>query len=521
MLGFCVRFAIRNWAGIAAILISAVVALSNLSAITERPLPSDEHQNARMAYHLVTSGVISYASEPEDEVVPTMRREPVPIVALALFYLAHPQLSSDLPLSEVTEGGHVVYVKQINIIWAFLIFAGTFALSLSIFENRLVAFPAALLAICASRTMFIYPATNGLLTEVPAAAFLVLASAAMLNFSRRRTLLSAVILGVALGLLALTKSVFFYISFVALPLLAIHLWIRHRGDGQADARAMLVGRPVAEWVRLPIIAASVFVLLCGIWMTRNFVHFGQFTIGERGGDVLAFRLLEMEVPIGGAIYAWSPREYRPWVGEITGYRPGDLEPGGVLAVMNRANGPVALHRQRWRIYRARMEAAGEPYRAMSRAEREGWLGREAIKTYAADPGHYAIWVGAYAYRGSFAGANRLKALRDVNRALPEHVVFLLFATFLIVGIVGVLRFNSTLLPIFLLPVGLYFFNAMLTHNIPRYNEPLIPFLWLAGVIALRWIIGAGPQLWRSATSALKSAHRLRVDLQRRLTTHMC
>lgn len=458
------------------VLASLVMALSLGGAITERPLTSDSHQNVRMAYHLVTSGVISYATRANEDIVPTMRREPAPIAALALLHLIHPNISSEATLEGLTHGPYVIYLKQINSIYSFIFFTGIFSIFDLIFKKKAASFTLALLTNLFTIELFLSNRMDVIFTELPAAALMVWATAMMLRLARDRTAISAILAGVIFGLLALTKGSFLYIGMVALFVLAAYLWKQDRSSGTNEKDA---AQGSFVWLRLPAIAALVFVLICGAWMTRNLIHFNQFVITERGGDVLYYRLLTMEQPILGAVYVFSPNAYRPWVGARTGYRLEDLETGQPLAALSRQSIVESIHRQRGRIYRERMEAAGEPYEEMAWWEIERWLGREALKAYAADPIGYIKWTAVFAYRGSFAGARDLGFLRKWGSALPEHVTLLLYLNFLVVGVGAIVLLRPTLGLVFLLPVGMYVFHAMFSHNIPRYNEPLIPFLALA------------------------------------------
>lgn len=484
-----------------AIVVSLCAAPITLGAITDTPLEADDQQNATMAYHLATSGVISASGQSENAPIPSMRREPFPAMVHALFYIAHPFLSDRNTLEEVTEGRLVKHIKQVNVIWAFFLFLGVFSLSSAIFRNPAGSFAIASFTIIVSMAAFVYDRADRLFTELPAAALMVWASVALLRLVRERTLISAVLTGIVFGLLVLTKASFLYIGLVALVVMAAILWKQERtlrgGQGASP-------RPAFVWARLPAIAALVLLAICSAWATRNVIQFDKFAIAERGGDVLYYRLLKMEQSTSGAIYAWSPASYRPLVGAITGYEPADLRSGQELAAFRRANDD-SIHRQRRAIFQERMEAAGLPYRQMTRLEQEHWLGQEALKAYAADPVRYAMWVPVFAWRGSFTGADSLGFLRILWNPLPENVTLLLYLNFLAAGIGGVLLLRPTLGPAFLLPIGTYMFHAMFSHNIPRYNEPLIPFLWLAAFISGAWLARAayGFHLRRKQTDAVE------------------
>lgn len=432
-----------------------------------------------MTHRLATYGVISTSVRPGQEIRPTMRREPFPVAVNAAFYLAHPRLSG-LDHEQISRGSAVQYLKQVNILWALAVFAGIFVLCAQMFRPQWLGVLNGALVSLISFKLLVKPAADNLLTELPAAAVLVWAAIALLRFVRAPSIASGALVGLAWGLLALTKASFFYICIVAFALVGVFLWLRSRKEKTAGWSAL------AGPARALGALALVFMLLCGAWMTRNFVHFGSLQLTERGGTVLFYRSLEMEQSLAGAYYVWSPSVYRSWMGPLTGYTPADIEPGGQLSPLVREN-PDSILANRYEgraLYRAHIEAAGLDYENMSRIEQQSFLGRSALKRFAGDPLNYIAWLPAYAYRGGFVAVRELRELRAIDPALPYHVTIVLFLNFLVVACIGVVTMHDRYFAVFLLPAGLAAFHVLLTHNLSRYNEPLLPFFAIAAMIVL-------------------------------------
>ena len=476
---------------IAYLSLSFLFTISLLQHVTPTPERGDAHQNARMGYNLAKYGVISYTAEQGEPITPTMRREPFPIAAIAAFILLHPSLSTELSRDEITAGSAVQQLKQLNIVWVFILFLGITALCQALFKPVLLSIAIAILLIAAIWLTFASFRVDRMLTELPAAALLVWTSWLLLRFTRRPTKLGALSVGVAFGLLTLTKASFLYVCPVAIVILMLML---RTTASSISARG--------AWLRLPLLTGLVFAAICSLWIGRNAYHFGVYDLAERGGDNLYFRQLFTEQPVLGVVYAFSPPDYRDWWGKVSGYRPEDLELGGRLAALGKGEG--SIDRVRWDIYKNRMQEAGIKYEGKTKAQK--WLANEALKNFFSEPHKYALWAGVFMYRGSFQFPD---ALARNNwpiwaQRMFQNVSPLLYLNFLVCGVVSILR-GSPLRAVFLLPIGLSLFYAMFSVNHMRFNEPVIPFIWLAGAITLglilQWLLkkfGSGEWWWGAA-----------------------
>jgi hypothetical protein len=91
-----------------------------------------------------------------------------------------------------------------------------------------------------------------------------------------------------------------------------------------------------------------------------------------------------------------------------------------------------------------------------------------------------LWRGIWSWpnEGVMVKASGLYVLIKDLLALASYVsLFILF-------LIGVLRRRARDLAITVLPVGMVFAYAFLTHNIPRYSSPAIPLMILSMVVLL-------------------------------------
>jgi hypothetical protein len=292
-----------------------------------------------------------------------------------------------------------------------------------------------------------------MLTEPAAVCFLVWSACMLLKFVRLPEKNNAIWLGVSLALLALTKASFFYVSVFAVVIIGLLLYYRQRGLN-------LTARSAVAASSVVLIS---FLLVIGIWIVRNGITSGQFRIADRGGDIFYFRVLLMQKPILGSLYAFSPPPYKPLIGDLTGYNREDLKPAGIMEYVKK---------KRWDIYREMMQSEGVKY---SRSKAQGWLMRKGLEAYITHPSYYLVWPLIFAYRVSFF-------LTPYARHVPVFVYtvsFLLVCNFLLVTMISLAARQLETVAVFTLPFTYYAFLALVTHGIPRYGEPLTPFIWLA------------------------------------------
>ena len=459
-----------------------------VTKITERPLDPDATQNVRMASHVAHYWFFSFdRKEPPKR--PTMDREPIPVFALAAWILIDPALRNARPFQELHQGAPLVSLKKINLFWAFFLHLGMSFLIFSISPNLLWRVMVPPFIVVMTNLTLLNENVDRLLNELPAGCFLAWGAACMLLFVQKPTKQRGILLGLSLACLALTKAVFFYVSLGAIIVLAIQMY----RDRDAFETRMPIpqfrifkGRrafPVLGFVLLAFLGAI------GIWVARNAIELNQFRIADRGGDVLYMRTLTMQKPFLGGLYAYAPTKYQPWLGKMTGYDRKDLRSGGRLAELSARNPEEDFRRKRWQIYRAEMEKAGVQFRGRNKAQ--GWLAREGLKRYVSDPVALVGWIPVYAMRGSFFLFDGIS-----TSIIYVHLTVFLILNFLVVSLVSLFRSRVETCAVFLLALGLYLFHAMFTHGLSRYNEPIVPFVWLALVYTVSYLGDLVGRLWR-------------------------
>ncbi len=181
------------------IIIGAI--LTSFFCVNTVKLSNDGRQSAIMAYNLNKHGVLSLK-----DMRPTMKREPFMAFSAAPFMDTSkydPQSFYDDPRNQIFS-----FVK-VNIVYVFIILVGS-PLILYFITGSIA------LALLSYPLLFMYGVPGGignLLSELPAAAVMILYCLFVICVFRFNKPVFACIAGVLLGLLPLIKGVFLYFSF--------------------------------------------------------------------------------------------------------------------------------------------------------------------------------------------------------------------------------------------------------------------------------------------------------------------
>jgi hypothetical protein len=444
-----------------AALVALWFASGTQSHITDAPLRYDSAQNVKIAYRFVHSGVFNFGGAPRK----AMKREPVPVLVAAALLLLHPSFEN-YKSEDLLEGRLTSTVKLANVFWEFLAALFIFLLCLELFQKPLIAGLGGLFALAISNTTFLSTsqAIDTLLNELPAAALMLVASWCALRFLRDQTPWRAIALGIAMGLLALTKAAFFSIGIGFILLLA---FIERR-------KLIYETDTLSPWrlKRRYALLLLAFLATVAPWIARNAINYGRLEmIAGRGEGILGVRMMLAELPSLGVLYASSPPPLRDRLGPSLGYTPADLEQGGRLGVFQ-------THPERqWLTFESERKVEG--YEGTT----EQWLRRKTILSAANQPLEYLASVGLFAYRGIWfmepAGvAQRIDPV--VFYALNALSLICLLGVFFGGLIVG----NKVLVGAFALAVGSFIFYSALSYGLPRYSAPMTPF----AVIAVFWAL---------------------------------
>lgn len=458
----------------------AVVLLSVWSLrITGTPATGDGEENLRQAVDLAHHGV--YSLDTTQPFTPSMAREPLPVFVTAGMIVLHDALFGPSPDEAwfAGEGGRLLKLQ--NVLWMGLLCA---ALGAAVF--RLTGSMAAVVVTLLVINMPLLSGTNSrymvdsLYTESPAAALLALGSVLLAASFPGRPII-AVVAGVAFGLLALVKALF---SFVFAGLVGVLLVMGLLG---------WVADPAVRLLRIALLVAG-FAVVVVPWMVRNQIQLDRFAIIDRGGEVLYQRATKNRmtaVEIRGTFYHWAPLELRGVMRRVLGFTREDIERGGRLQRLNRAENSSFAASDRAAEIAGRPEAAISYYRQV-RAELVR-LTREAEVRGQARPEQAAQQVmqqRAFAMLGE-------QPLRHLAMTIPflYRGAFFAFPLLVCALLVG-LRQRQPQLLLFALPAfGMVMFYGLFSHFIGRYGLPMYP-------VAVAAFVAAATGWWRVRRPAL-------------------
>jgi hypothetical protein len=340
-------------------LAAALTALFIVSLCVHRisgaPIEKDAAQVTLMAFNLERHGILSM--EEAAPLSPTNYREPAPaIFSAAAIALIDATLGEAAAPDAYYQGDRVRLLKYQNILWLGLLSLGAFWAARVLGSSFYLALLAAVLVT--------YPfwkahtPLDDLYTDIPAAAFLMLASTALTVAFRRRSPALCALAGVLFGILTLIKAAFLYVFVGTLAVMAcVYLLQRDVVPLRLAARELIV-----------LIAA--FGCSVAPWIYRNYVELGTLHISQRAGVVLMYRAVDDQMTpeeYRGTFYVYAPERLQGIIGRILGFSPADLQRNGRLQRLNEVDGDFAEED-------LAAERAGAPERAIAyyrraRAER--------------------------------------------------------------------------------------------------------------------------------------------------------
>ena len=302
---------------------------------------------------------------------PTMQREPVPILAISTVLLLHPSFAPPYTIQDIVDGRLTKTIKIVNVFWRFVAALFIFLLCFELFSGPTIATVVALITVAISDLTFLSvgPFVDRLYTELPAAALLLATSWCAVRFAHDETKSRAVALGIAMGLLALTKAAFF-----------LHRNYLHSDSFHSRAASVVAEKDHQSLRQLRVTYGILIAALLGTlspWVIRNSITNGTPGIVNRAEDVLGLRMLLAEEDPLGMIYFSSPLPLKQHLGTALGYSSADLEDGG------RLDGIRFAKQRRQKIYQARMQAEGYKGNVKS------WLRRAVFSSILHDPLRYA------------------------------------------------------------------------------------------------------------------------------------
>jgi 4-amino-4-deoxy-L-arabinose transferase-like glycosyltransferase len=245
---------------------------------------------------------------------------------------------------------------------------------------------------------------------------------------RRR---SAAMLGLTLGVLTLTRAVFFYFLPIALGL----VFIEYRRQKVASA-------VIRGWL---VTAFLPMLFLVGGWMARNHHWTGRWYLAERGGFVLYERTYFLNQ---------SPNQFLPY---LLSWTPLDIAKE-TLERRYHTN-YTALQQEYYRVTNYQRYRFIQQFQSTARADAA--LANKALRRIAASPIAFVLDIPAFLYRGLFFW-NFWGSLA------------LLFGG--VTGLVGLSKLAPRQMYVFAPGIFSFLFCSILTTNTPRYHIALIPQL---------------------------------------------
>jgi hypothetical protein len=456
-----------------------LVARLGIGVISTAAEGADARHYVAVGMTVARDGVFGFSAD-----APTMYREPLTSWTIALQATIDPRLRG-LTFEDVDgEGAAARAVKQQNLLWAALTLVGVGQLALLMLGARgrretLVA----LLAMLVTHVAFLEweDVVDRSLSELAAAALLVWATYAALKALDRPRRRSWLLLGVLLGLLALTKASLLYVAVVFIPVLML---LR---SSRADA-------PRGTLLRDAAITVVGLSLVCAPWMGRNLQQFGSFEIADRGGLAIWFRVLWNDATpdeLRGAWVYFAPLPMQPAAGKLLGVDLNDFVGEGDLRRVARfAPEDEVEQRSFYRVARSDRVALVSQYiedgelgwRAGHLADRE--LMRRGLEALRDDPSPFLRTFPLFLWRGTWSmlysnlapsfllGPLNLAGMALLMVALALSVVFRRPRWFALVGMAG----------------GMVAFYALLSHFEPRQSRPAVPIMLLLCVLAADRIV---------------------------------
>ena len=446
---------LTTFAAAAVVLLILWMLIQDFHAISASSLGGDASQNVRSSVNLAKYGVYSNQMISPD-VTPGFRREPLPNFLLA-FYLRMADLWSPGLLDQTGQPfteAFLVFIKQINLVWAAALFTGLWLTSQLVFAPLLAAHGLAVFQIVVVNRFFVLKAVDRMNTELIAGTVLVWLGVVLLMASRSRTWQWLLGSGVVFGLMALTKATGAYVALILLPLMAL----------------VIGGLGKRFWLSFVAISFG-FLITVSPWLVRNQVEFSKLVIAQGGGDVLLIRSVFNQMSwqqFGDAFYAYAPRDLRhdllgPWMG----LSDDDFSCGGRLSVFTRDLDcdQEALEEKRYGDVQSFYQRGkrGIPRELGLKSDEQKDF---ALQQFRREPLQALMTGLPIGWRGFWGFRAREWKYIALNAAA--------YLALLAAPLLSLIERKSSWLMVSIAPVSFFIFYSFLSHFLPRYSTPFIP-----------------------------------------------
>ncbi|GMQ29564.1 hypothetical protein Aconfl_22070 [Algoriphagus confluentis] len=447
--------------------------LANVNRITNpRPLQKDSAEYLELSYHLAFNKTFSY-----DGVIPTNYREPISSFLNAVNIHLFTDIKDSIDVNQLGQNLNLVLqLTQINIFYLFLLYIGIWWLHFILTGSHSWMIFSAFIPM----TYFSISTTylKNLLSDLPSIVLFVFSACVLLLINREPKYWKSILLAILLGLLIMSKGVFYYLVPIYLFLMISLIWFKDESPFKIQ--------------KIKIFALSFLLTFLTIlpWQLRNYIYLDDFSLTTRGGTILLLRA-EMDqmnsVERVGMFYVFAPEVLKKVIFEkYFGYEKADYLDGGKLQRLNRDlehdyraieagdyNQLVSFLRRSMFISLPILQAEAN----LKGLDSDQYIKEESLKTIKNNWQSHILtsipfaWKGLWFYKG--------------NNLVFVLLIGLSYLVFFIMFIKSLIYWKIDYLIFFTLPMLVFFFHVLLTHNIPRYILPIVPFISLGLVLFLK------------------------------------
>lgn len=438
-----------------------LILLNGVFHVDREAIEGDAGQYVTMAYNLSKYGELSlHGYQGEDEVSnpsPTAYREPGFPAYLAFFKGVTPRLRA-ANLKTLLSAGPIRWLKYSQVIVILLTALLTAHVVSALTQEPFLSYAALSLVGFSSSMLTI---ADKLYSENFVALLVVSLAYILYKVFETKASEFFLLLGLILGFLVLSRAIFMYFVIFAIALLIYALLKKH-----FSYQTFFVG--------ITVFLLS-YSLIVGPYMLRNFHHFGEATLSGRGGVVLLIRanINRMNfTEFVGSFIVWTPDEEVKRLGARL-FGENYRKEGGKLERLSRIRGSQSFYRKA-RDQRSELVKASNLPRENNQVNNQ--LKEAALEQIAAHPLKHLVVTLPIAWRGLFVeeGFSLKIPLLPLSVNSPTIISLLYFASLAYTAFLSVKEKSWQMFALILPALFLYGIHSLLTHNIPRFNAPLIP-----------------------------------------------
>jgi len=472
------------------ILISLLTYISS-SRITGQFFGWDPLENTIASLSLINMGSIS-----DKDGKLTNQREPIPIIIHAAYIKFFTDIPHYKPIEQIiVKKDYRSAISKVNLVYVWFTLIGILILSIQLTRKFKIALAAILLSwlFFLGNVQHLYSPH----TEIVASMFLVFSTISMVRLYRQVNITNAIVVGLLLGLLSLTKMPAAYVSIVSILILLVVILIK-------------TNISFNYFIQISLSLILTFILVITPWILRNQYYSKsadsdiQSAITQRGGNILNARAdlsnnIISDIP--GYIYVYSPMILKKYLFEkYLGFERKDLWPEGKYDVQkyDRPDSRFKNEAIQAGYLKPATPGANESIKAKltiqdllnpdRKFEHDQIRHEQGMKKISNEPLKHLVSTAVVAWRGmwSFSGKSHPPESYSLyhvgNSILSVFFNFICFFSLLLMPLIAVIRKRFDLLIFSIFSVGYFWIYAIFSHFIPRYSAPLIPISVIAMLI---------------------------------------